>query len=444
MPLPAPRLYLLLTLGIVGALALGDLWGPGPSLAVALTADGLLLLVAIADGQWARSHRIQVQRAPIPKLSVGRDNGITFTLTAGRRGAQIRLRDAYPPQFRVSPATLTTAIAPGQTQTLSYTIHPDQRGEFPWGDVQVRQLGPLGLAWHDWRVPAAQRVAVYPDLIGLRRLAVRLAIQNSGALRQSRRWGQGTEFAELREYAQGDDTRLIDWKATARRSQPLVRVLEPEREQTLILLLDRGRLMTARVQGLLRFDWALNAALALALAGLQRGDRVGVGVFDRDLSLWQPPERGPYQFNRLLEGLTPLQPALLEPDYFGAVTQVMRYQPRRALVVLLTDVIDCTASAELLAALARLAPRYLPFCVTLRDPQIDAIAQPPPESSGRSPQAILAAAYQRAVALDLLAQRELAFAALKRQGVLVLDAPADQISTPLLDRYLRLKAHSQL
>ncbi len=444
MPVPALRFYLLLALGLVGSLALGDLIGPGRSVATVLAADLGLLILAVVDGQLARSRRARLERAPIPKLSVGRDNPIELIATAGQHSAQLQIRDGYPPQFAVSQATLSAAIAPQSQQALSYTVRPDQRGEFDWGDVQVRQLGPLGLAWHDWTVPAAQTVAVYPDLVGLRALSVRLAVQNSGSLRQARRLGQGTEFAELREYRVGDDTRLIDWKATARRSRPLVRVLEPEREQTLIVLLDRGRLMTARVQGLQRFDWGLNATLALALAGLNRGDRVGIGVFDRELSLWLPPERGTHQFSRLLERLTPLQPDLLEPDYFGAVTRVANQQPRRALVVVLTDIIDRTASAELLAALMRLSPRYLPFCVTLRDPQVDAIAQPPAPTSDTNPRAELDAAYQRAVALDLLEQRAIAFAELKRQGVLVLDAPADQISTQLVDRYLRLKARSLL
>src|SRR4028118_1875636 len=187
----------------------------------------------------------------------------------------------------------------------------------------------------------------------------------------------GTEFAELREYGIGDDPRLIDWKATARRSRPLVRVLEPEREQTLIILLDRGRLMTAQVQGLKRFNWGLNATLSLALAGLDRGDRVGIGVFDREVTSWIPPERGQHQLSKLIERLTPIQPVLLEPDYVGAVTTLANQQTRRALVVLITDLVDITASAELLAALGRLTPRYLPFCVTLRDPQVDKQAHTP-------------------------------------------------------------------
>jgi uncharacterized protein (DUF58 family) len=317
------------------------------------------------------------------------------------------------------------------------------RGEFQWGDIQVRQLGAWGLAWHDWKIPASQRVAVYPDLLGLRSLSIRLTLENTGTMRQARRLGMGTEFAELRDYGIGDDIRLIDWKATARRSRPLVRVLEPEREQTLIILLDRGRLMTAQVQGLKRFDWGLNATLSLALAGLNRGDKVGIGVFDREVTTWIAPERGQHQLSKLIERLTPIQPVLLEPDYIGAVTRLVNQQTRRALVVLITDIVDVTASAELLAALVRLTPRYLPFCVTLGDPQVDRLAHTPPILE-KEKQGAIAATYARSVALDLLAQRQVAFAQLKQKGVLVLDAPANQISEQLVDRYLQLKARNLL
>jgi uncharacterized protein (DUF58 family) len=292
------------------------------------------------------------------------------------------------------------------------------------------------LAWHDWRIAQPQTVDVYPDLLGLQALSLRLTLQTAGTVRRANRIGMGTEFAELREYSMGDDPRLIDWKATARRDRPLLRVLEPEQEQTMIILLDRGRLMTAQVDGLARFDWALNAALSLALAGLRRGDRVGLGVFDRQMHLWMSPERGQAHLSKLIERLTPIQPVLLEPDYLGAVTIVTNQQPRRALVVLLTDLVDQTASSELLLAMSRLTPRYLPFCVTLRDPQVDVQAHTLSQTVTDS--------YIRAVALDLLSQRQVALATLKQKGVLILDAPANQISEPLVDRYLQLKARNQL
>jgi uncharacterized protein (DUF58 family) len=430
--IPSIRIYLFLLLGMAIAFLFSSLFNLIISLVFLLIFDLILLILAIWDYQRGKSNRVRVKRNPIDKLSIGRDNPIVLSARGNNRSVKIILQDYYPLEFAISIKRFQLILEAKTSQDLIYTVNPKNRGKFQWGGVQIRQLTPWGLVWDDWNIQNSQQVEVYPDLLALRSLSLRLAMENTGTMRQARRLGQGTEFAELREYRTGDDTRLIDWKATARRSRPVVRVLEPEQEQTVIILLDRGRLMTAQVQGMKRFDWGLNSTLSLALAGLHRGDRVGVGVFDKEIVTWLPPERGQHQLSHLLESLTPIQPVLLEPDYVGAVTRLVGQQTRRALVVLITDIIDNTASAELLSALARLTPRYLPFCVTLRDPQIDRIAH--------TPTVEIETAYQRAVALDLLSQRQLAFAQLKQKGVFVLDAPANQISEQLVDQYLQLKA----
>lgn len=439
--IPAARLYWLLLTAAVVVPTLAAFWdeatrSPASLLGLAVF-DGLMLGLAIGDGLRVRSQRVRVERHLQERLSIRRDNPVTLTVRNGGKPATLRLRDHYPLEFQVSSPVLQATVATNATVELTYTVRPAQRGQFSWDKIQVRQLGPWGLAWRSWTIAQPQRVTVYPDLVGLRLLSIRLALQSTGTMRQARRLGIGTEFAELREYRTGDDPRLIDWKATARRNRPLFRVLEPEREQTLIILLDRGRLMTARVQGLRRFDWGLNATLSLTLAALSRGDRVGIGVFDREMHTWIPPEQGQTHLSQLIERLAPIQPVLLEPDYFGASSMLVRQQTRRALVVLITDLVDATASAELLAALQRLASsRYLPFCVTLRDPTVDRLAHTLTQE--------ITATYSRAVALDLLAQRQVAFAQLKRAGVLVLDAPADHVSEQIVDRYLQLKARGQL
>lgn len=434
--IPARKVYLLLLLGIAIAPLVATISNVSLSIVVTLVFDGIVLGIAIADGIFVWRNRVEVSRQLPDRLSIGRDNPVTLSVKSGKKPAKVQISDYYPTQFAVSTPTLSLSLPANSSEDFTYTVHPNQRGEFTWGDIQIRQLGTWGLAWKDWKIPLNQKVKVYPDLVGLRSLSIRLTLQSAGSIRKSRQRGIGTEFAELREYTSGDDLRLIDWKATARRNRPLVRVLEPEHEQTLIILLDRGRLMTAQVSGLKRFDWGLNATLALALAGINRGDRVGVGVFDRQMHTWIRPESGQNQLNQLIDRLTPIQPVLLESDYLGAVTNVVQQQTRRALVVLITDIIDNTASAELLAALGRLTPKYLPFCVTLRDRQVDNLAH--------TFSTEVKAAYSRAVALDLLSQRSFAFAQLKQKGVLVLDAPVDRITAQLIDRYLQLKARNQL
>lgn len=436
MIIPAQRVYYFLILGCAIAPVLAMFTSLENSFILLMAFDFTILSLTIIDGKRVKKNQVSVQRNPIGKLSIGRENPITITLEAQNQSSVIILKDDYPCAFQVSHSTLQTTLAAQTTGLLTYTVSPDCRGEFLWGDIQVRQLGKWGLGWSDWKVTASQKVMVYPDLIALRSLSLRLSLNNSGRINSRLHFNQGTEFSELREYVQGEDPRLIDWKATARHQRTMIRVLESEREQPLIILLDRGRLMTAQVEGLKRFDWGLNSALSLALAGLNRSDRVGIGVFDREIITWIPPERGQNQLFKIIERLTPLQPQLLEPDYFQAVTKLVNQETRRALVVLITDIIDTTASAELLAAMQRLTPRYLPFCVTLRDPQVD-------ETAHRNTQTI-SDLYRRSVALDLLSQRRVALAQLQQKGVLVLDAPVNNISEELVNRYLLIKARNLL
>ncbi len=445
------RLYLLLVAGIAIAAGVAGILDPEirliESLKITFGFDFAVLVIAFLDARHVKSRRVEVTRQQLSRLSINRDNSVNLIVKVPEKIKEntiVTISDSYPPSFDSSQKILSTSInssinfkdEPNRTQELTYTVRPFSRGEFSWGDIQVRQLGAWGLAWHQWKVSAPQKVAVYPDLLALRSLSIKLTLQSTGAMRNKKRFGLGTEFSELREYATGDDPRLIDWKATARRNRPLIRVLEPEQEQTLIILLDRGRLMTQKVQSINRFDYGLNATLCLALAGLNRGDRVGVGVFDRQMHTWIPPERGQNQLAKLIERLTPIQPEMIESDYVNAVTTVANQQSRRALVVVITDIIDGTASSELLSALGRLRSRYLPFCIALRDPQVDTIANATSSN--------LESAYTRSVALDLISQRQVAFAALQQKGVLVLDAPANQISDLLVDRYLQLKARNQI
>jgi uncharacterized protein (DUF58 family) len=264
---PSLRVYQLLLIGMaIGVIATA--LGTVPLLLAVLLLllwDALVLAAAFLEVQLSKADRVQVDRLPIERLSIGRDNPIRLRVQTRQRSAKLQIRDAYPQAFTATPPLLQVVLPAKTQEELTYQVFPTQRGDYSWGKIQVRQLGAWGLAWQDWRSAEPQSVAVYPDLVGLRSLSIRLTLQTTGNLKQRNRIGMGTEFAELRDYGSGDDPRLIDWKASARRDRPLLRVLEPEQEQTLIILLDGGRLMTGQVKGLARFDWGLNAALALAL-----------------------------------------------------------------------------------------------------------------------------------------------------------------------------------
>ncbi len=441
--IPEVRLYGLVGLGLLLPLGLSAAvdW-PLDWLWMALGFyNGTLAAIAVWDYRQAAQWEVRLERTCDSKLSIGRDNLIRLNLKvlrhpAGASSAPLEIWEGCPSPFRVSPNLLQIQLEPELEAELSYQVFPPSRGEMTWRPSVLRVRSPWRLCWRQAEFSLETTVSVYPDLVGLRQLSIRLSLEATGNLQRRRKVG-GTEFSELRDYSVGDDIRSMDWKASARSQRPIVRLLEPEREQPLIILLDRGRLMTARVAGLRRFDWALNAALALALAGLRRGDRVGIAVFDKTIHSWTAPQPGLAHLSHLLERLHSTEPEGLESDYVGVASQILNQYSRRALVVMLTDIVDDIASQELLGAMGRLSPRFLPLCVALRDPQVDEQAH---QTQSRTVQQL----YQQSVALDLLNQRRLAFAKLQQQGSLVLDAPAPQVSTQLVEQYLQLKRKGRL
>jgi uncharacterized protein (DUF58 family) len=442
--IPGLRLYALLGIGLLLPLILS--WAFNWSLGLLWAFIGLynlaIGLIAFWDYRRASQWRVRLERICESKLSIGRDNTVHLKLTvldhpARTISAPLDIRDGSPPTFRVDQDILTVNLTPNLETELSYLVFPPSRGQMSWRTAALRVRSPWHLCWRKWELPLETTVDVYPDLIGLRLLSIRLSLEATGNLQRRFKVG-GTEFSELRDYSVGDDIRMIDWKASARSQRPIVRLLEPEREQPLIILLDRGRLMTAQVEGLRRFDWALNAALALALAGLRRGDRVGIAVFDKTIHTWIAPQPGLIHLSHILDRLHTIEPEGVESDYVGVASQVLNQYTRRALVVMLTDIVDEIASQELLGAMGRLSPRFLPLCVALRDPEIDAQAHP-----AHQPEKVQQL-YTQSVALDLLHQRQVAFAKLQQRGSLVINAPASKVSVQLVEQYLRLKARGRL
>lgn len=429
------RFYYLLALGLV-PFFVSFLWAPAAQAGLAY--DLVLTLAVAVDAYFTQRPRFITGARDVPeRLSIGRPNQVSISIhNLGKAALSCRLRDDFPKSMEADVSEFRFDIRAGAMASLAYSLTPRLRGSYEFGNINLRYSSWLGLLWISRTVKAPMTVKVFSDLKALRDLSVKLSQSSElGDLHQRRR-GQGTDFASLREYMVGDDSRSIDWKATARRDRPVVRTYEVEQEQVLMVLVDGGRMMVSDLEGLSRFDHALNAGLSLALAGLVRNDQVGFGIFaDRPL-LYLPPRRGKGHLKRIIEAVFDARPQTVEPDYMGVLSYFASAQKGRSLMVVLTDLTDPTGSQLLLAGLASLSPKHLPFCVTLKDRQIDSLAADHTLS--------LDHIYRRAVATDLQQQRELALSVLVRRGCLVLDCPPQELSTQLVDRYLAIKAQGRL
>ena len=416
---------------------LGFVWPD--ALLLLLLLDALWLVALAADAVLASEGEISVERDAPPAFSVGRPLPVTYLWTLRARGRRlVRVRERFPePLGGAAMPGRELRLRPGVTRE-ELEVMPVARGRGAGGAIALRRMGPLGLVWRQQRLELPWEATVFPRLRGgaLRAMPAQAQRRREVGLRNIRRPGEGRQFEGLREWVPGDDTRIIDWKATARRGKPIARQYEDERRQQVLLVVDAGRLLTAETDGVPRLESALEAALQLAHAAVDHDDNVGILVFADTVQAFAPPARGRRGLRAVLGALAGAEGRMVESDYPAAFRYLAARNRKRALTVLFTDVIDRAASSALVAQAASLRPRHLPLAVTLKDPALERIAGARPASESE--------AYDRAAAEELLVSREEALGEMRRHGVVVLDVPPRAAGEAVVERYHQLKRRGLL
>ena len=349
-----------------------------------------------------------------------------------------RVADHAPAELQPVPRELSGRFDSTGSIRLSYQTSSPRRGSFQFGGVDVQVMRESGW-WHrQVRLPLAHEVAVFPNVVAIKRiqLTLRRGLRAMAGMRRAQPPGASTAFAGLRDYVRGDDVRRVSWSATARRDHPVVVEVEAERGQQVMIALDCGRLMTAPAGALDKLDHAINAALMLAWVAQAFGDRVGLMTFDDRVTGFIKPERGSVQLRRISEALYGVRAEYVEPDFGHAMTHLALRVGRRSMIVVLTDVQDPEASRELMAHCLRLSGRHLVLVVAMSDPAVLSARDAPVTSSAR--------AYEWAAAEQFVASRAESFELLRRGGVLGLDVVAGRLSPALVERYLELKERALL
>lgn len=434
--IPTGRLWLTLSLLAIPTIVAGFIEGVWP---LVLLLDAVVVALGVSDFLAARGTKVQVWRELPARLQVGVANRIELhVVNPGARALRLAIKDDGPDDFTVDREVTTLAVSSKSRARLHYVATPEKRGRFAFGDLHVRVLGPLGLAWHERRLPAAVEVSVFPDMRGASRLLLSdaaLDFVNLG-LRQLRRDGRGSEFARLRDYAQGDSVRDVDWKATARRGRPVTRVMESERSQTVLIGVDAGRSMAARVDGLTKLDHAVNAALFLAFVAVKNGDRVGLVVFADGVKSYLAPGAGRLQYRKIVDALYTAKTNLTYVDYLALFKELNVRLVKRSLLCVFTDFIDEDQAATMVDPLRRLAKRHVPLCLSVKDAALARLlTTAPPDAE---------TAYQHAVASELLLEREAMKRKVGQDGVTVVDVEASELGVAAVNKYLEIKARGAL
>lgn len=404
-----------------------------PSLAGVLLVAVVLAVGVGADLLLAGSVRgLTFDRAGPAAARLGEPVEVTLTVhNPGPRRVRGLLRDAWPPGAGPLTDRHPIDVPAAGSQTVVTLLRPTRRGDRPADRVTVRAVGPLGLAARQGAHRVAWTVRVLPPFPSRRHLPARLErLRELDGRHAVMVRGAGTEFDSLREYVVGDDARSIDWRATARASEVVVRTWRPERDRHVVLVLDTGRTSAGRVGDAPRLDAAMDAVLLLAALASKAGDRVDLVAYDRRL---RAAVSG--GLAAVTNAMAPLEPALVESDAGGMVAEILRRARRRSLVVLITGLDAAVLEAGLLPVLPSLTSRHRLVIASVSDPRVAEMAH------GRGD---AEAVYEAAAAERALAERRRMTALLTMRGVEVVDAVPDELPPALADRYLALKAAGRL
>ena len=407
-----------------------------------LVYDVALISLALVDYFISRQlpAELKITREFEKRFAIGDESNVKIHIeNASPNDYQIKIKDEFPPELKLSETREASfKIAAQTTADFIYGLTPPRRGKYFFGTTAVRFLSKIGLVWCQANLGVSESVKVYPNMRRAREMALKAlgavsfqAVQRKAVLR-----GEGRDFESMRDYVRGDELRHISWTATARRSKLMTRQYQIERDQTILIALDAGRLMTGRIGDETKFDTAIHASLALMAAAARGGDNCGLMVFGRKVVKYLPPQKGIRYIDAVLEALHSLEPEMIEPSYSRAFQFISAHSKKRSFVVILTDLVDKESSKELISSLKLLRPRHLPLVVTIGDRDLNhAVSEKPKEIKD---------VFTQSAAEEIIFQRESALRLVETLGGLALDVTTNSLAPRLLETYLKVKERGLL
>lgn len=401
-------------------------------------AGGVLLAVLALDGVWLLSERLpRVTRTLPRRLALGEPGEVTLeVVNRAGRALVVELFDGIPEGAEAESMPWRGRVVAGGRLRVTHRVRCCERGVARFRPVHARMRSALRLWWRPFRRGKDEEVRVYPDyepVVRFTLLAMDAGRDPLGLLKR-RRAGSSREFHQLRGFREGDSLAQVDWKASSRRRELLSRDYEEQRDQTIVFLLDTGRRMRALDGELPQFDHCLNAMLLLSYVALRQGDAVGVLSFG-GTNRWLPPVKGAHSMSVILNHLFDYRTSTQPSDFAAGVERLQVHQPRRALVVMLTN-LRGEDGAELVPALRSAVGRHLVLLASLRERSV--------EEARRRPVGQFHEALRFAAAEEYDRERREVLAELEEFGVLTLDVPAQELPLAMANRYLRIKAAGRL
>jgi uncharacterized protein (DUF58 family) len=429
---PTARAAALLAIGVV---FVAPAWLDRRAALLMLVWNALVLAAIVADAlRLPRAAALRITRRWSGPLTIGSRALVSLELeNTGVSDVDARLSDYLDDSLKPGLATVTMRGSSGRSVTGSYEVVPRERGDVHAGEVLIEWRSTWGLVERWAQADLSQDVRVYPNLQEGRRHSMYLIRSRQIALRKrrARRATGGREFDRLREYRAGDERRDVSWIVSARRAHLVTKLYQPERCQTVWLLVDAGRLLRARSAGQTLLDRAATATIALAQVAMTSGDNVGVIAYGRRIQHRLSPNRGPAQMRRILEAMALTCAETVEADHAGAAAALVAAQKRRALVVWLTDVAETAGVPDVIEHATTLVRRHVVVFATMQQPELTAAAAMVPASTPGM--------FRMLAAQEMADRRSVLLRGLRQRGALIVEATPESLAAGVVDRYLEVK-----
>ena len=418
----------------LGVVLVAPAWIDRRAAFLMLAWNAVVLAALAADvARLPRPDALRITRRWNGPLTIGAPTTVSIDVENPGGPLVVRLTDYLDDRLAPELETVTLRAAPHRSATADYQVTPCERGDLRAGQVLIEYRSSWGLVERWAESDLAQQVRVYPDLHEGRRHAMYLirSRQIAREKRRQRRAAGGREFDRLREYQPGDERRDVSWMASARRGRLVAKVYQPERSQTVWLLVDAGRLLRARTEGQTLLDRATTAAIALSQVAMTSGDNVGVVAYGRRILHRLAPARGPAQMRRIIDAMAITAAESVEANHAAAVAALVQRQKRRALVVWLTDVAETAGIPDVIDHAAALVRRHVVVFATMQQPELAATAALAP---GSAPDM-----FRMLAAQEMVDRREVLLRRLRQRGALVVEATPQSLAAGVVDRYLEVK-----
>ena len=152
--------------------------------------------------------------------------------------------------------------------------------------------------------------------------------------------GQGMTFSEVRPYQFGDDIRRIDWNKTARFKEPYVKVMEEERELTMMLLVDISASMNYGTKTQLKRELVAEISASLGFSAAGNNDKVGLILFADKVYKVIPPQKGRKHILAIISTILTVDYVEAEANINAALEYMMHVFKKKSLAFLFSDFAD--------------------------------------------------------------------------------------------------------